>query len=248
MCSRYLLAQEHLRAILTRLGIPSPGTLPSTRYNLPPGGVIPAVRPRTARSHTGLGEDRRAGRELAALHWGLVPSWARDDDSPIINARAESLAEKPSFRDAFRRRRCLIPASGFYEWKAIGSARQPWLFRRPDGAPFGFAGLWETWNTPDGSVRESCAVITTAPNALMAPIHHRMPVILAEKQWAAWLDPDYTEPAQLAPLLAPWAAEAMTATAVTRRVNHVDFDEPACLTPPTPDEAPRTEDQLGLGF
>lgn len=248
MCCRYLLAQEHLRAILTRLGIPSPGTLPATRYNIPPGGKIPVVRPRPARSTAGFSNPHNARRELAPLHWGLVPSWARNDDRPIVNARVESLVEKPSFRDAFRRQRCLIPASGFYEWKAIGSTRQPWLLRRLDEKPFVLAALWDTWTTPDGTARESCAIITTAPNALMAPIHHRMPVILAEEHWDAWLDPERTEPAQLSPLLEPWAADTMTAITVTRQVNHVDFDEPVCLEPAPLNDAPPTEDQLGLGF
>ncbi len=242
MCSRYLIAEEHLRAILVRLGVPVPSTLPRTRYNVPPGRPIPTVRAQPARAESS------SARALAPLHWGLVPSWARTDESPIFNARAESLAEKPSFRDALRRRRCLIPASGFYEWKAIGPARQPWLFRRSGGEPFGLAGLWDTWTAPDGTVRESCTVITTEPNALMAPIHHRMPVMLAENQWEAWLDPTSTDPAELTPLLAPWPAEALTATAVTRRVNRVDFDEPACLEPDAPATAPRKEDQLGLGF
>jgi putative SOS response-associated peptidase YedK len=242
MCSRYLIAEEHLRAILVRLGVPLPSAFPRTRYNVPPGRPIPAVRATPARA------DGLAGPVLISLHWGLVPSWARTDESPIFNARAESLAEKPSFRDALRRRRCLIPASGFYEWKAIGPARQPWLFRRPAGEPFALAGLWDTWTAPDGSRRESCTVITTAPNALMAPIHHRMPVMLGEDHWEAWLDPARTEPAQLAALLEPWPAEGLRATAVTRRVNKVDFDEPACLEPDTSAEAPRTEDQLGLGF
>lgn len=232
MCCRYLLTQEHLRAILGRLGIPAPGLLPPTRYNIPPGGAIPAIR----------GEG--TGRELAALRWGLVPSWARSPGDAPVNARAESLADKPSFREAFRRRRCLIPASGFYEWEARGRARRPWLFRRRDGAPFGLAGLWETWRGPDGGVLESCAVVTTAPNALMEPIHHRMPVALAAEQWEAWLDPHAAEPAALEPLLRPWPAELMTAVAVSDRVNHVRHDDAACLEPATAGEGPERQGEL----
>lgn len=245
MCSRYLIAEEHLRAILIRLGVPVPAGLPGTRYNVPPGRPIPTIR---AKPRPGDAAAAVHNRVFAPLTWGLVPSWARTDESPIVNARAESIADKPSFRDAFRRRRCLIPASGFYEWKSIGSGREPWLFRRRDDAPFGFAGLWDTWTAPDGEVRESCAVITTAPNALMTPIHHRMPVMLDEAAWEPWLDPDLTEPTRLAPLLEPWAPETMTAVAVSRRVNHAGFDDPSCLQPVAPEAAPRADPQLGLDF
>lgn len=235
MCCRYLLVQEHLRAILDRLGIPAPGVLPATRYNIAPGTAIPAVR-RHPRAEV--------GRELAPLHWGLVPSWARHASDGIVNARAESLADKPSFRDAFARQRCLIPASGFYEWQAQGRTRKPWLFRRRDEDPFCLAGLWATWRAPDGTVLESCAVITTAPNTLMAPIHHRMPVVLAESDWAAWLDPDLREPSSLTTLLQPCPAALLQAVAVSARVSNIRNDDPACLEPAGADSA--SDDQLTL--
>jgi putative SOS response-associated peptidase YedK len=236
MCCRYVLLQEHAKSLLEKLGVLlEAGSGPaSSRYNIAPGGRIPAVR-------TGTREGK-VSRELVAPQWGLVPSWARDDASPVVNARAESLAEKPTFRDAFRARRCLIPASGFYEWKISGRAREPWLFRLREDEPFAMAGLWETWRAPDGTERESCAVVTTAPNALMEPIHHRMPAILTGfDAWNAWLDPEITPPAALASLLRPFSVEAMTATAVTPQVNNIRHDSPACL-------APATELQLGLGL
>ncbi len=224
MCCRYVLLQEHAKSILSRLGVAIENApLPSSRYNLTPGTGIPAVRNRPA-SHT---------RELTSLHWGLVPSWTRDRSGPPpVNARAESLAGKPSFRDAFRTRRCLIPASGFYEWAAQGRTRQPWLFRLRDEQPFALAGLWETWLAPDGTTLESCAVVTTTPNTVMAPIHHRMPVILAEPAtWDAWLDPHLTNPATLAALLQPFPPQMMTALAVSSRVNNVRHDDARCIAP-----------------
>ncbi len=252
MCCRYVLLQAHTRSLLDQLGVLlSADALPPSRYNLPPGAGIPAIRTRPpARSAASadpkchpLGDTLpEPARELTALRWGLVPSWARDDASPAVNARAESLAEKPAFRDAFRTRRCLIPASGFYEWKASGRAREPWFFRLRDERPFAFAGLWETWRAPDGHTLESCALVTTAPNSLMEPVHHRMPVILAgPAAWDAWLDPRLASPEALASLLRPFPAEAMTAIAVNPRVNNIRNDDPACLSP-------AEEQQLSMGF
>ncbi len=235
MCCRYVLLQEHAKSILSQLGVLiENASLPSSRYNVAPGSGIPAMRTRPA----------TRSRELASLHWGLVPSWTRDRSSPPpVNARAESLTDKPSFRDAFRSRRCLIPSSGFYEWAVEGRIRRPWLFRLRDEHPFALAGLWETWLAPDGSTLESCAVVTTTPNALMTPIHHRMPVMLADPAaWDAWLDPHLTEPALLAPLLRPFPSKTMTALAVSAHVNNVRHDDPLCLAPASEDA------QLGLNL
>lgn len=224
MCCRYVLLQEHTKSLLAQLGVLlENGVPPVSRYNLSPGTGIPAVRNRPASTT----------RELTSLHWGLVPSWTRDRSRPPpVNARAESLADKPTFRDAFRSRRCLIPASGYYEWAVQGRTRQPWLFRLRDERPFALAGLWETWLAPDGTTLESCAVVTTAPNAVMAPIHHRMPVMLATREaQETWLDPRLTAARALAPLLRPFDAETMTATAVSSHVNNVRHDDPLCLAP-----------------
>ncbi len=238
MCTRFLLLKEHLRDAFIALGVELPADFAS-RYNVVPGSKIPAVRrtPKAPRA------------EATALHWGLVPSWAKSADAStqLVNARAETLAAKPSFRDAFSHRRCIIPAGGFYEWAQHGRARKPWLFQRPDGAVFGFAGLWETWRAPDGSVLESCAFVTTAPNAVMRPIHHRMPALLAPENFATWLDPDADPARDLAPLLRPAPDDAFTATALSSYVSNVRHDDPACLTPAglhDGDPAP----QLSLGF
>ncbi|MFA6961178.1 MAG: SOS response-associated peptidase [Opitutaceae bacterium] len=224
MCCRYVLHQEHAKSLLEKLGLLlEAGTAPATRYNIPPGGRIPAVRNRPTDS---------ASRELASLHWGLTPAWSRDADHPVVNARAESLAEKPSFRDACRSRRCLIPASGFYEWQVVGRTRVPWLFRLHDEQPFAFAGLWETWVAPDGTAHESCAVVTTAPNSVMQPVHHRMPAMLTTPaDWDTWLDPRITSVDTLAPLLRPFPSEAMTAIQVNPHVSNIRHDDPECLAP-----------------
>lgn len=247
MCCRYLLLKEHLCKILERLGVTLSVEFLS-RYNIAPGTEIPAVRSIPPRK--GAGSASGGGRELAGLRWGLIPSWARDDEGGgLVNARAETLEAKPSFRDALRSRRCIIPASGFYEWKPAGRARQPWLFRRKDEEPFGLAGLWESWRAPDGSLLESCAVVTSEPNELMRPIHHRMPVMLRLDQFDAWLDPRATSADRLAPLLRPADAAAMSALALQPRVNQVQNDDPDCLQPagtPEPETPPTANSQLSL--
>jgi putative SOS response-associated peptidase YedK len=220
MCCRYLLLRAHLNEMLARLGVRGAAELVS-HYNIAPGTKIPAVRKKP-------GSDTC---EHAALRWGLVPAWAKGDSvgTRLVNARAESLADKPYFRDAFRARRCLIPASGFYEWKAIGRARQPWLFQLRGERPFFLAGLWESWTAPDGALLETCAVITTEPNCLMQPIHHRMPVILPMDVADQWLDPS-GEPEQLAArFLQPFPPGQMIARLVSSRVNSVANDDEDCL-------------------
>jgi putative SOS response-associated peptidase YedK len=238
MCTRYVLLQEHLREILKRLGLEAePGFV--SRYNIAPGSLIPAVR-----THV-----QTAQPEAVALRWGLVPSWTKSDHgTQLVNARAETVAIKPSFRDALRHRRCVIPASGFYEWEHRGRARQPWLFRRRDERPFGFAGLWEGWRAADGAMLETCALITTGPNALMRPIHDRMPVLLAPEQFASWLDPRVTQPDELASLLRAAPAETMSAFAVSRHVSNVRNEGPVCLAPAGAGKADDTSAQFSLGL
>jgi putative SOS response-associated peptidase YedK len=256
MCGRYVLTQTHARSLLAQLGVRLEAEnrgLPPSRYNLPPGSPILAVRspakppkpraenwpPTADNSRTPPApESPGTARELAWLHWGLTPAWAGTDTRPLTNARAESLVDKPTFRRAYQSRRCLIPASGFYEWQVTGRTRRPWLFQGRKHQPFAFAALWETYHTPDGQILEACALITTAANALMQPIHHRMPAILLEAAaWEAWLDPRITSTQALAPLLRPLPAEALSATPVSARVNQVRHDDPACLEPVTPGEA-----------
>lgn len=218
MCTRYALLQSDLHRALARLGVIAPEPSPDSKYNIPPGTGLPAVR-------TGPG----GRREFTTLRWGLLPSWTREAAGAHVNARAETLAEKPAFRDAYRRRRCLLPASAFYEWQAIGTSRQPWCFRRPGGQPFCLAGLWESWHAPDlDRPLETCAVVTTTPNGLVAPLHHRMPAVLVEDEWESWLDPRSENPASV---LQPWPDDRMTAVPVSPRMNSPQVDDELCWQP-----------------
>jgi putative SOS response-associated peptidase YedK len=171
-------------------------------------------------------------RELTFLHWGLIPSWSKDRKigSRLINARSETVTEKPSFRAAFKRRRCLIPADGFYEWQRQGSRKQPIYIHSHDGAPFALAGLWETWQAADGSVIDSCTILTTEPNELMEPIHNRMPVILEPPDYDTWLHPG-DNPNVALHLLRPYASEKMAAYPVSTLVNNPRNDSPDCIVP-----------------
>jgi putative SOS response-associated peptidase YedK len=216
MCGRYsnLTPPEAMRRIYrTVVGLPNcpPG------YNCAPTQSLPVVRRGTP------------GRELVLMRWGLVPAWSRGPEqlkASTINARAETVAEKPAFRAAFRARRCLVPADGFYEWKTEGKRKRPYRFTLKDGRPFALAGLWERWRGTDGLSLESFAIIATTANAVVAPVHNRMPVILPEEAWEAWLDPDNPSPADL---LLPLAAEEMTATEVSSRVNSPRNNDAGCL-------------------
>ncbi len=168
------------------------------------------------------------------FRWGLIPSWAKDPEigNRLINARGETLAEKPSFRAAYLRRRCLILSDGFYEWQAIpgSKAKLPLYIQLATKKPFAFAGLWELWR-PDDTPILSCTIITTEPNALLASIHNRMPVILSPGDYALWLDPAEQKPAALNHLLTPYPANLMTAYPVSRLVNSPANDTPACIVP-----------------
>jgi putative SOS response-associated peptidase YedK len=192
----------------------------SPRYNIAPSQPIAVVgvKPQTGR------------RGLASLTWGLVPRSSPGGERRLINARAETAWVKPAFREALARRRCLIPATGFYEWQDTGEKkRQPWLIRMASGGLFAFAGLWEP---PAASgTTPTCTILTTEPNDVARRIHDRMPVILDPADYALWLDPAVTHTAELRPLLSPFPAEPMTAFRVTTAVNRPGFDDPSCLTP-----------------
>jgi len=194
----------------------------SPRYNIAPMQPILAVR-----------RDPDSSRRIAALFkWGLVPSWADDPKigNRMINARSETAAEKPSFRAAFRRRRCLVPSDGYYEWKKDGSAKQPYLIYQADGRPFAIAGLWEIWTAPDGSVLETCSLLTTSANVTLASLHDRMPVIIAPADRSEWLDPATPSPA-LQSLMRPAPEDLMTFHRVSTRVNSPLHEEAACIDP-----------------
>ena len=191
----------------------------SPNYNVAPTQEVAAV----------VEEDEK--RKLELLRWGLIPSWAKDPaiGNKMINARAETVSEKPSFRKAFKVRRCLILADGFYEWQKTDSGKQPYHIKMQDDSPFAFAGLWETWR--DGEEIRSCTIITTDANDLMGEIHHRMPVILQPEDYDMWLDPDFDEKEALTTLLKPYPADAMEAYTVSRRVNKPSNNEPSVLEP-----------------
>tara|TARA_B100000749_G_scaffold280060_1_gene274574 strand:+ start:534 stop:1211 length:678 start_codon:yes stop_codon:yes gene_type:complete len=167
------------------------------------------------------------------MRWGLVPSWAKDPKigNRMINARSETLTEKPSFRTAFKRRRCLIPADGFYEWKREGKAKKPMLITANPGGLFAFAGLWETWKQPDGSWLLTCAIITTSANEFMTSIHDRMPVILPRESEALWLDPEEQDTAMLSELLLPYDSGRMEAYEVSTLVNSPRNNFPEVIEP-----------------
>ncbi|MBW4562176.1 MAG: SOS response-associated peptidase [Mojavia pulchra JT2-VF2] len=172
-------------------------------------------------------------REFQYLRWGLIPSWAKDPTigAKLINARAETVVEKPSFRSAFKHRRCLVLADGFYEWQRQASKKQPFYFRVQDGQPFAFAGLWEKWRSPSIEEIVSCTILTTAANKLLQPIHDRMPVILSPDDYNLWLDPEVQTPDVLQQLLRPYPAEAMTSYPVSTLVNKPQHNTPECIMP-----------------
>jgi putative SOS response-associated peptidase YedK len=190
------------------------------RYNVAPGQMIAAVR-----QHR-----EKPVRKLSSFKWGLVPSWAKDPNIgyKMLNARSETIADKPAYREAFKSRRCLIPADGFYEWKTEGKAKQPFHFGMKDDGIFALAGIWERWKDPKGSMLETCSILTTSPNALMEGIHDRMPVIVRPDDYDLWLDPGYKNTEGLAELLKPYDASVMKRYAVSTRVNSVKFDDPEC--------------------
>jgi len=186
-------------------------------YNIAPSQMIPVVR------------ETAEGRALALLKWGLIPWWAKDAHigAKLVNARAESLADKPAFRDAYRHRHCLVPANAFYEWKLVAGRKQPYCIRMRDQALFGMAGLWEHWVAPDGQVVESCTIVTVDANALVGELHDRMPLILAPADYDAWLCAGTSKAA----LPHAVAAEAMVAYPVSPLVSNARNDDPACLDP-----------------
>ena len=174
--------------------------------------------------------------QFQLLRWGLIPSWAKDPaiGNRLINARAETVAEKPSFRAAFKRRRCLILADGFYEWQrqANRKMKQPYYFFLEQHQPFAFAGLWEHWTDPNsGGELQTCTILTTDSNELMQPIHNRMPVILAPEHYETWLDPSYYNPGELEGMLGPYNSEKMGCYAVSTIVNKPQNDVPDCIKP-----------------
>jgi putative SOS response-associated peptidase YedK len=220
MCGRFTLtaSREALTSLFPLFDVPDL----QPRYNVAPTQAVLAVRQPADRDRP----------ELVWLKWGLVPSWADDLalGHRLINARAETAAAKPAFRSAFRQRRCLVLADGFYEWQNLGKQKQPYYFRLWDGSPFAFAGLWEHWER-DGKALDSCTVLTTGANELVKPLHERMPVILSPRDFALWLDPKGAKGPELQALLRPFPAEAMTSFPVGPHVNNPRHADAACVVP-----------------
>jgi putative SOS response-associated peptidase YedK len=221
MCGRYSLSVSPAR-IQQQFELPLVPDL-GARYNIAPTQAVPVVRQTGSR------------RELALLRWGLIPHWAREERTgySMINARAETVAQKPAFRAAMRTRRCLVPADGFYEWRAAGRVKQPYHIRLRDADVFAFAGLWEHWTGEDGREIESFTIIVTDANEQLRPIHDRMPVILSPGDYALWLDPAVRDPQRLMPLLKPYPSERVLLTPVSPRVNSPGNDDPDCIAPVT---------------
>lgn len=218
MCGRYVIefTPEMLRKIF---GIDQVPEFPA-RYNVAPSQPVPVIR-----------EISVGNRQISLMRWGLVPSWAKEVGDGLINARCETVNDKPSFRQAFRQRRCIIPASGFYEWRKADGKKVPYYIRFADGVPMPFAGIWEVWRSPEGQVMESCAILTTAANASVAPIHDRMPVILHPDELGLWLDRQVHDAEALKPLFAPYPADRFEVRQVSALVNSPANDSPACVLP-----------------
>jgi putative SOS response-associated peptidase YedK len=221
MCGRYRLTAKE-RYIAEHFELEQSEVRWSTRYNIAPTQQVAVVR-RDANTPR---------REFSLMRWGLIPHWAKDSSiaAGTVNAMSETAAQKPAFRDAFRSRRCLLPADGFYEWKKLGPrARQPYNFGLKDEGLFAFAGLWDRWRTASGDLLETCTILTTAPNPLAREVHDRMPVILRREDYDLWLDSRTTNPSRLGHLLRPFDAVAMRKYPVTTRVGNPAFDNPECV-------------------
>lgn len=219
MCGRFALYTDP--ETLARCFLAKAPADMKPHYNIAPTQNIPIVRQ----------EDGE--RRFALARWGLIPHWAKEMNTgySTINARAETVSSKPAFRHAFRYRRCLIPADGFYEWQARPGAKikQPWFIVLRDHEPMAFAGLWDVWRSPEGMELESCSIIVTEANDLMRPIHERMPVILASDNWNTWLESDAKDTQALQNLLKPYPAEDMVTWPVSTKVNNPRNDSVECL-------------------
>jgi putative SOS response-associated peptidase YedK len=222
MCGRYRLSrrkqiiEEHFDAVSGEEDW-------SPRYNIAPTQPVPIIRQ----------HPKEPRREMSLVRWGLIPWWAKDASGAarMINARSETAATLPAFRDAMKSRRCIVPADGFYEWKREGKKNQPFCFEVNDGGLFAFAGLWERWKDADGKALETCSILTTTPNAVTSSVHDRMPVILNPDNYDVWLDPGFADAAALSELLRPYDARLMRSYPVSARVNSVVNDDAGCAAP-----------------
>jgi putative SOS response-associated peptidase YedK len=221
MCGRFTLFAS-MPVLSKMFDAPGSGDL-APRYNIAPSQTVLAVRTSPA---TGL-------REFLRARWGLVPSWSKDPSigNRLINARSETVHVKPAFRSAFRDRRCLVPASGFYEWRRIDGRKQPYFIRMRDGSPFALAGLWEPGKEPREDSVGTCAILTTESNSVVSPLHDRMPVIIGPERYQRWLAAGTGSQDSLMPLFAPWPAEGMEAWPVGPGINNPRIDDEECVAP-----------------
>jgi putative SOS response-associated peptidase YedK len=222
MCGRYRLSRRK-QVVEEYFDAASDEPDWNSRYNIAPTQCVPVIRQ----------SPKEPGRELPLMRWGLIPSWAKDSSAAasMINARSETASTKPAFRDALRSRRCLIPADGFYEWMRSGKDRQPHCFEVNDGQLFAFAGLWDRWKDATGKSVETCSILTTTPNAVTAPVHDRMPVILDPDGYELWLDPGMKDVGAASELLKPCDARLLRCFPVSTRINHAANDDEECSRP-----------------
>jgi len=217
MCGRYVVntTKETLSKKFKVKDVPD---VKLSRFNIAPTQNILAVR------------STEGERELALFHWGLIPSWAKDEKmaSKMINARSETVTEKPSYKEAFKRRRCLIPTSGFYEWQKTKEGKQPFYFQMKDEELFAFAGLWDRWKNERDEIIESCTILTTEANEILKPVHERMPVILHESDYDLWFDDDVRKQGLRLELFRPFSADEMKSYAVSSLVNSPSNDDVRC--------------------
>jgi putative SOS response-associated peptidase YedK len=221
MCGRYRLSrrkqilEEHFDSVSEEDWTP--------RYNIAPTQSVPIIRQRP----------KEPVREVSLVRWGLIPSWSKDSSASarMINARSETAATLPAFRDAMKFRRCLIPADGFYEWAKTTKGKQPYCFEVNEGELFVFAGLWDRWRDPSGNAVETCSILTTTPNAVTSAVHDRMPVILDPDGYDLWLDPGMRDVAAASELLKPYDARLMRCYPISTRINYVANDDAECSAP-----------------
>jgi putative SOS response-associated peptidase YedK len=225
MCGRYRLSRRK-QIIEEYFDTPTWDDDWSPRYNVAPTQAVPVIRQ----------HPKEPIRQISTMRWGLIPHWSKDASSAAstINARSETAATKPAFRDPLKFRRCLTPADGFYEWKRTGTAKQPFCFEVNDGELFAFAGLWDGWKDANGNWVKTCSILTTTPNAVTSAIHDRMPVILDRDSYDLWLDPVMNNAGVVSELLKPLDGSPMRCYPVSTRINHVANDDQECSRPVEP--------------
>jgi putative SOS response-associated peptidase YedK len=234
MCGRYRLSRRK-QIIEEHFDTASWEEEWNPRYNIAPTQPVPVIRQ----------HPKEPIRQLSSMKWGLIPNWARDVSiaSSTINAKSETAAIKPAFRDPLKFRRCLIPTDGFYEWKRTGASKQPYCFEVNSGDLFAFAGLWDGWKNAEGQWIKTCSILTTTPNAVTSPIHDRMPVIVHPDSYDLWLDPGMTNVQVISEMLKPFDAQPMRCYPVNTRINHVANDDEQCSAPV---QLAQTQDRLFL--